>query len=128
MWDQRGNGDPRFALGIADIGAFEVQPRVRFEVDTLSDDDIRGCTSARADCSLRGALQLLNHSDRHQRLGFDAEVFKDGGELRQKSALPAIIRDLTIDASAVGAVALTGKSKLEPAEGVKLELINIESR
>ncbi|TNE78439.1 MAG: hypothetical protein EP334_05025, partial [Gammaproteobacteria bacterium] len=51
-WDQRGNGDPRYACGIADIGAFEIQPKVKMEVDTLSNLDIRGCTSAKGDCSL----------------------------------------------------------------------------
>ncbi|UTW12177.1 choice-of-anchor Q domain-containing protein [Marinobacterium rhizophilum] len=127
-WDQRGNGDPRFALGIADIGAFEVQPRVLFEVDTPSDEDLRGCTRAKSDCSLRGALQLLNHSDRHQRLGFDADVFNGGGEIRLQSPLPGVMKDLRIDAGCVGPVLLTGASKLLHAEGVKLEVINIESR
>jgi len=128
VWDQRGNGDPRFALGIADIGAFEVQPRVRFEVDTHSDEDIRGCTSARADCSLRGALMLLNHSDRHQRLAFDRELFRDGGTIRLRSPLPEILKDLTLDAGAVGPVVLTGESTLRPADGVRLETINVERR
>ncbi len=127
-WDQRGNGDPRFALGIADIGAFEVQPRVLFEVDTLSDEDLRGCTRAKSDCSLRGALQLLNHSARHQRLGFDAEVFRDGGEITLQRPLPEIMKDLTLDAGGTGPVVLLGHSTLNPTDGVTLQTINIERR
>ncbi len=127
IWDQRGNGDPRFALGIADIGAFEIQPRVLFEVDTLSDEDIRGCTGSRGDCSLRGALQLLNHSDRHQRLRFDRDIFKEPRQIQLRTPLPEIQKHLTLDAGETPGVTLTGHSQLRPASGVKLEVINVQS-
>ena len=45
-WDQRGGGDPRFARGYVDIGAFEHQSKLPNEhvVDTLEDTILRGCT------------------------------------------------------------------------------------
>ncbi|MEH6577934.1 MAG: choice-of-anchor Q domain-containing protein, partial [Amphritea sp.] len=43
-WDQRGNGDPRYASGITDIGAFEIQTRILFQIDTPSELEIRRCT------------------------------------------------------------------------------------
>ena len=60
-WDQRGNGDPRFAGGYVDIGAFEHQSQLpsEFVVDTLTDTGLRGCSStAEADCPLRAAVEL----------------------------------------------------------------------
>ncbi|GGO80167.1 hypothetical protein GCM10011348_16270 [Marinobacterium nitratireducens] len=124
-WDQRGNGDPRFAVGIADIGAFEVQPQVLFEVDTRSDEDIRGCTRSKNDCSLRGALTLLNQSRRHQVLKFDQEVFRQGVDIHFRAPLPPVTRDLTIDASEVGTVRLGGNHALRANPGIVLETINV---
>lgn len=97
MWDQRGNGDPRDAAGIADIGAFEQQPVIRMEIDTTSDADLRFCTSAPADCSLRGAIMLANASDRHNRIGFDHRLF-DGPSiaLEYLSPLPPVTQPLEL--------------------------------
>lgn len=60
-WDQRGNGDPRFAGGYVDIGAFEHQSQLatEFVVDTIEDTGLRGCTSSGAsNCPLRAAVEL----------------------------------------------------------------------
>ncbi len=60
-WDQRGNGDPRFAGGYVDIGAFEHQAQLasEFVVDTLVDTGLRGCTTTGiANCPLRAAVEL----------------------------------------------------------------------
>ena len=60
-WDQRGNGDPRFAGGYVDIGAFEHQSQLasEFIVDTLVDTGLRGCTKTGiANCPLRAAVEL----------------------------------------------------------------------
>lgn len=128
VWDQRGNGDPRYAVGIADIGAFEAQPQVKFEVDTLSDEDIRGCTRVPNDCSLRGALQLANHSERHNTLTFDSEVFGTGAEIDILTPLPVVERALRIDAGNVDTVILRGKTGLSTKGDITLETINIEQR
>ncbi|MEH6466268.1 MAG: right-handed parallel beta-helix repeat-containing protein, partial [Porticoccus sp.] len=53
IWDQRGNGDPRYVLGFTDIGAFELQPILHpLIVDTLEDVDYRTCSVVSNDCSL----------------------------------------------------------------------------
>lgn len=60
-WDQRGNGDPRFAGGYADIGAFERQSQLpkEYVVDTAVDNGLRGCTATgTANCPLRAAVEL----------------------------------------------------------------------
>lgn len=66
-WDQRGNGDPRFARGYVDIGAFEHQSQLPKElvVDTIEDTILRGCTvTGVANCPIRAALEL-SISGRH---------------------------------------------------------------
>lgn len=60
-WDQRGNGDPRFAGGYTDLGAFERQSQLpkAFTVDTLEDNGLRGCTrTGVANCPLRAAIEM----------------------------------------------------------------------
>jgi hypothetical protein len=60
-WDQRGNGDPRFARGYVDIGAFEHQSQLPTElvVDTIEDTLLRGCTvTGVANCPIRAAVEL----------------------------------------------------------------------
>lgn len=125
-WDQRGNGDPRYACGIADIGAFEVQPKVKMEVDTLSNQDIRGCTSARGDCSLKGAIALANHSDRYSTITFDKTVFAAPTMLNVDSSV-VIHKDLLLDASSVATITLKkGHAQLKTDDShVQLKTINI---
>lgn len=104
-WDQRGNGDPRYAGGIADIGAFEVQPIIKIEVDTLSDEEIRGCTSSFNDCSLSGAIALTNYSPRYSTITFDKTVFDHTVTLHIDDTV-VVKKDLTLDASDVAPVTI----------------------
>lgn len=96
VWDQRGNGDPRFAGGIADMGAFEKQAVLLLEVDTLSDGDLRRCTRLSEDCSLRGAIALLNASEDLDSLSLDSERFPGNTVLELSRPLPALKHDVTL--------------------------------
>jgi hypothetical protein len=61
VWDQRGNGDPRFAGGYADLGAFERQAPLpeAIEVNAIEDNGLRVCTGqGRDNCSLRAAIEV----------------------------------------------------------------------
>ena len=88
VWDQRGNGDPRYASGITDIGAFEIQPKILIEVDTASTTEIRGCTPRAYDCSLSGAISLVDASPRYQRVTFSQTI------CGEKLLLPTLNSDL----------------------------------
>lgn len=107
-WDQRGNGDPRYAVGIADIGAFEIQPKVKLEVDTLSDKEIRGCTSASSDCSLRGAITLVNFSEQNSTITFNLDVFSLPTTLNLDTSI-VVNKEIILDAT--GVAPLTIKTK-----------------
>jgi hypothetical protein len=107
-WDQRGNGDPRFAAGITDIGAFEQQAVTLIRVDTVEDGDLRGCTRSGGDCSLRGAITLANASPKPQVISFDRKVFADPRTLTPTYPLPEVTVDLTLDASGTGGLTLRG--------------------
>lgn len=121
-WDQRGNGDPRNAVGITDIGAFEIQPRVRMEVDTPTSSEIRRCKSRANDCSLSGAIALVNGSSRRQRITFADSVCKE--ELRLPALDATLPEPLILDASnCQHPLKLISLSSQTPPE---LELINIE--
>ena len=121
-WDQRGNGDPRYALGITDIGAFEIQPQIRMEVDTDTIDDVRGCTPRTADCSLSGAIALVNASPRHQRVTFARDICDK--EFKLPPLLTPLREDLVVDATnCPQTLVITGGPRDVPAH---LQLINIE--
>lgn len=79
-WDQRGNGDPRFAGGFADLGAFEYQSQLpdEFFVDTVEDTGLRGCSIVGvADCPLRAALELAAAARHETAIRFDPTVFSE---------------------------------------------------
>jgi len=96
-WDQRGNGDPRFARGYVDIGAFEHQSQLpsEFVVDTLVDTGLRGCTrTGIASCPLRAAVELSIAGRHMVPIRFHPGIFTkpqvlqltkipDGGDQRQ---------------------------------------------
>ncbi|WP_461481565.1 right-handed parallel beta-helix repeat-containing protein [Porticoccus sp.] len=126
VWDQRGNGDPRYACGITDIGAFEIQPAVNMEIDTLSDQDIRGCTSAKNDCSLKGAIALTNYSPRYSKITFDKAVFSTPTTLYLDDSV-AVSKNLLLDASTVATVTLQSDhpSLKTVGDSVQVETINI---
>jgi hypothetical protein len=104
VWDQRGNGDPRFVAGITDIGAFEHQRNPWLVVDTQEDRDIRHCTRiVTADCSLRGAITLANAEGKPVSIRFDPDVFTEREHiLKLNDTLPVIAVDMKIDASLSG--------------------------
>jgi predicted outer membrane repeat protein len=122
-WDQRGNGDPRFIAGITDIGAFERQALPVLMVDTLEDAELRACTQAGADCSLRGAMRLANATAEGELITFDPQVFADPQTLTLTRAVPEVSADLTLDARGTGGVTLRGKfSVLRASPGARLTL------
>lgn len=106
-WDQRGNGDPRFVAGIADIGAFEVQAFPELRVNTVEDTELRACTGVSAgDCSLRGAITLANAMGKAAIITFDPKLFAAPQLFTLTRPLPEATVDLTLDASGSGGVTL----------------------
>jgi hypothetical protein len=90
-WDQRGNGDPRFARGYVDIGAFEHQSNLPSEhvVDTLEDNGLRGCAKTGiANCPLRAAVELSIAGRHMVPIRFHPGVFTEPQVLRL-SVIPA---------------------------------------
>lgn len=88
VWDQRGNGDPRFAGGYADLGSFERQGPIPayFLVDTIEDTGLRGCTvTGAADCPLRAALQLSAAARQPIPIRFDPRLFSGPRTIRLES-------------------------------------------
>jgi len=79
-WDQRGNGDPRFAGGYVDIGAFEHQAQLasEFIVDTLVDTGLRGCTTTGTEnCPLRAAVELSIAGRQMVPIRFHPQIFDE---------------------------------------------------
>jgi hypothetical protein len=101
QWDQRGNGDPRDAAGITDLGAFEVQSPVALRVDRADDVDRRACSQLPDDCSLRGALHLANAGRLEPVIRFDADAKLDRSVIHLLDRLPATEVELLIDGSDV---------------------------
>ncbi len=100
VWDQRGNGDPRFAGGYADLGAFERQGPLptRFEVNSLTDNGLRVCTGqALNDCPLRAAIELAAVARHPVPVHFHAEVFGQPTLLHLDSDLGLADVDLVLD-------------------------------
>jgi hypothetical protein len=132
VWDQRGEGDPRFVGGFADLGAFEHQRLPVLEVDTKDDNALRGCTpSGAADCPLRGAIELANATPMPDVVRFDSRVFAEPQTLRLAEPLPEVAHDLTLDASDTGGVKLEvpgGLSAWRTAPGAELRLAGVAIR
>lgn len=109
VWDQRGNGDPRFVAGITDLGAFEVQAFPVLRVNTVDDTELRACTGVGADCSLRGAITLANAMRKRAVITFDPKLFAVPRTLVLSRPLPEVTIDLTIDARGRGEVTVRGE-------------------
>ena len=109
-WDQRGNGDPRVVGGITDIGAYERQELPALVIDTLEDSEVRACSrGARGDCSLRGAIHLVNAAGNPAVITFDERVFPVATTLVLTRPLPDVEVDLILDAANIGAVSISGR-------------------
>lgn len=107
VWDQRGNGDPRFVAGITDIGAFEQQRNAWLVVDTADDTGARACTRHGVpDCSLRGAIMLANASGNKAHIRFDAGVFGEGASLYLHDPLPDIAVEVTLDGGEAAGISI----------------------
>lgn len=126
-WDQRGNGDPRFVLGVADIGAFESQPKMSLVIDTTSEADIRSCTKVSKDCSLTGALNLINNGMKDRTISFDPDVFKERQTLKLKEGV-LIPKNLTLDASmAAGQTIVVSLGQTQSLKTAILKNIRVKS-
>lgn len=109
-WDQRGNGDPRYAAGIIDIGAFETQANNKLEVDTVEDVDYRWCIVFKNDCSLSGALLLSGQEKRFHTITFHPDIFSVPTTLRLPASLPDINTPVLIKAMPGQQVTLIGQT------------------
>jgi len=131
-WDQRGNGDPRYVFGFTDIGAFELQPLLHpLTVDTTEDIDLRVCSTAGNNCSLRGAILIANNYDKLNEIFFDDAIFSENSEILLASPLPKIKADLRIEARGAYPVKISTRN-IESKKGIEkenasinLQLINI---
>jgi len=101
QWDQRGNGDPRDAAGITDLGAFEVQSPTALRVDRADDADRRACSQLAGDCTLRGAWHLANAGRLEPVIRFDTDAKLDSSVIHLLDPLPAAEVELLIDGSDV---------------------------
>jgi hypothetical protein len=129
VWDQRGNGDPRFVAGITDIGAFEHQRNAWLVVDTYSDKDIHRCSRlVTGDCSLRGVIRLANADGKDAEIKFDPEIFKNDKNLVVDTPLPSISANMVIDGSDIGGISMN-RSATSPLfsckPGISLTLIRV---
>ncbi|TDG15242.1 hypothetical protein E2F43_03130 [Seongchinamella unica] len=105
-WDQRGEGDPRFAAGLTDIGAFESQPVMRMEIDSLDPSDKRWCTKYESDCTLSGALAIASRSKRFSRVTFSTSLFDVPRELDLVADIPRLEHKVVLDASGTAGISL----------------------
>jgi predicted outer membrane repeat protein len=126
VWDQRGNGDPRFVAGYTDLGAFEYQAFPTLVVDTVEDTSLRACTRAgMGDCPLRGAIELANATPSPDVITFEPQIFAAPKELGFARSLPRVSAPLTVDASGTGGVTLMAIGPdpvLRVAPGILLRL------
>lgn len=111
-WDQRGNGDPRFVAGFADIGAFEVQAFPVLRVNTAEDNEMRACTGGEtADCSLRGAITLANAMGKPAMISFSPQTFATSKTtIHLTHPLPEAEVELTFDARKTSGVTVQSTS------------------
>jgi predicted outer membrane repeat protein len=133
VWDQRGNGDPRFVAGFADLGAFEVQAFPVLKVNTLEDNGLRGCSGAgNGDCPLRGAIELANASKTAQVIRFDPALFQ--GTTRTIAVarpLPDATVDVILDAGASATITVLAPGdglRAAPGRKVTLRGVKVEGR
>lgn len=99
-WDQRGNGDPRFVAGYADMGAFEVQAFPTLRVNTPADNGLRSCfPSLREGCPLRAAIELALAMRRDKLITFDPRVFGADSVITLDAPLPEIDWPLRLEAA-----------------------------
>ncbi|MGA9574741.1 MAG: choice-of-anchor Q domain-containing protein [Lysobacterales bacterium] len=110
IWDQRGNGDPRFAGGYVDIGAFEHQSQLasEFVVDTLVDTGLRGCTkTGTANCPLRAAVELSIAGRHMVPVRFDPGIFTEP-QVLELTTIPAgaDLRELVFDGVDSGGITI----------------------
>ncbi|MDT8408134.1 MAG: choice-of-anchor Q domain-containing protein [Wenzhouxiangellaceae bacterium] len=127
-WDQRGNGDPRFAAGFTDLGAFERQGQLpeAFLVDTLLDNGLRACTvTGTQNCPLRAAVELAAAARDPTSVRFDARIF-DQPQTLILDEIPAGTDDLSLDFDGDGAAAVTiiipAKVAWRARNGIRFEI------
>jgi hypothetical protein len=109
VWDQRGNGDPRFAAGFADLGAFEQQPPNATEllVDTVSDTGLRACSLVgEADCPLRAALELAAVAVDPVVIRFSPDVFAQAQTLALSADAAGAAAPLVFDGAGAAPVTI----------------------
>ena len=127
-WDQRGNGDPRFVAGFTDLGAFEVQAFPVLRVNSAEDPGLRACTGARGDCSLRGAIELANATQKPDVITFDPRIFAESRTIVLTRPLPELTTDMTIDAAKTAGVTLKGTGQFKVfniAPNARVRIVNI---
>lgn len=120
VWDQRGNGDPRFARGFVDIGAFEHQSQLpdEYVVDTLEEIILRGCSEASfADCPFRSAVELSLAGRNPVPIRFDPEVFSGPQVFRLEHIPENFDQALIIDGEGTGGITIN-LSQPVPWQGV----------
>jgi hypothetical protein len=129
IWDQRGNGDPRFVAGFTDIGAFERQAHAILTVDTTQDTMLRACTPAGPeDCPLRGAIEIANALGKTAVISFDQRIFSDPQIISLTRPLPEPTVELTLDARNVATVTIKSPGKFptfRASPGVTMLLENV---
>ena len=110
-YDQRGSGYPRIFGSLVDMGAYEAQSYTyNFVVDTISDDDIEGCSPSPNDCTLRGAITLANTLGGSNTITFDSSVFATAQTITLGSALPNISNTLIINGPGASLLTVDGNS------------------
>ncbi len=104
-------GNPRIQGGVVDMGAVE-SGFSGLLVDTKSDANLRACTDAPGDCSLRGAINEANRIPGADTITFDSTVFNPKA-IVLSSALPTISDDLTISGLGTGLVTIDGANQYQ---------------
>jgi hypothetical protein len=127
IWDQRGNGDPRFTRGYVDIGAFEHQSEFpdAYVVDTVEYIILRGCSTASfADCPLRTAVELSLAGRGLLPVRFDPKIFNSPQTLRLERLPENADQPLIIDGEGTGGITITVPEPVpwKGVNGVRIEL------